>query len=194
MINSERSEFDRELRHGVASNKWFLRGLGGLSLVAGVLSILMPHIATLTAELLFGVLLCVVGVGSLLSILCKDRGPSLTASLLGGILSLATGALLLSYPLSGIVALTTLMAAYFAASGLVRIYFAWTAQGATGRGWLGFGGALSLVLAALILFGLSSSAFWILGMLLGIDLVFHGIGLIGAVEIAVNREDPGDAT
>jgi uncharacterized membrane protein HdeD (DUF308 family) len=70
--------------------------------------------------------------------------------------------------------LTILLAAYFAAQGIVTIIAAFKFSG-TGTMWLMLlSGIVSLVLAWMIFSGFPGSAASMLGLLLGINLIFTG--------------------
>ncbi len=47
-----------------------------------------------------------------------------------------------------------------------------------GRGWMVAIGVISIVLGVIVLVALPESAFWVLGILLGIDLIFFGAAQI----------------
>ncbi|HZX22426.1 MAG TPA: HdeD family acid-resistance protein, partial [Woeseiaceae bacterium] len=72
---------------------------------------------------------------------------------------------------------------FLVASGVLKLWFASRLQRTAGRGWMIAGGLLSVVLAALIGFGLPGSAMWVLGLFLGVDLIFYGITLLAIARI-----------
>ena len=79
---------------------------------------------------------------------------------------------------AGILTLTILLAAYFAAQGIVTIVASFKFSG-TGTMWLMLlSGIVSLVLAWMIFNGFPNSATWMLGLLFGINLIFTGFFFI----------------
>jgi uncharacterized membrane protein HdeD (DUF308 family) len=95
------------------------------------------------------------------------------ASALIGILA---GLVLLAHPGSGAVSLTLVLTAFFFAEAVASIMFA-LAHRRQLRSWglLAAGGVLELVLAVVVLAGLPGTAAWVLGLLVGIDLLFAGV-------------------
>jgi uncharacterized membrane protein HdeD (DUF308 family) len=105
-------------------------------------------------------------------------GRWLTA-LLGAALAVL-GIALLADPLTGLVSLTFAVGVMFAVMGGLRLAIAVRLRPAEGWGWMLGSGALSVLLALMILFTLPASALGLLGILLGVDLV-----TAGAVSIAL---------
>jgi uncharacterized membrane protein HdeD (DUF308 family) len=81
-------------------------------------------------------------------------------------------------PLAGILSLTLVVAAYFAAQGVVQIITALTHRHAIPSWiWMLFSGVVNIVLAALIFSGWPGTAEWTLGLLFGINLLVWGLSL-----------------
>src|SRR6056297_684906 len=163
---------------------------GLASIVLGAIGVASPFVLTLTAELLFGAMLAVLGAVQIFrGLFGGDVGPRWWTVLFGAVAP-AGGAVLLLYPFEGVLLLTAVLATYFLIGGALKLYAAWRmgSGGADvpglfairGRGWLAVAGALSLVLGLLLALGLPQTAAWALGLLLGIDLLF-----LGASEIAL---------
>ncbi|WP_299046405.1 DUF308 domain-containing protein [uncultured Tateyamaria sp.] len=162
-----------------AQNRWLLGLVGIVTVVAGVIALAMPFLASLTAALIAGWVLIACGVVGLVTAVRRSAGWSLAASFVLSLVSILAGVMTLVLPGAGLLALTTLLIAYFAASGILRIYYGAGAL-QDGGGWMLAAGLLSLVLAVLLFFGLPFSAAWVPGVMLGVDLV-----LLGALQIAL---------
>lgn len=173
-----------EFADDIHENRWFFWVGGVLSIVFGVLAILMPYIATLAAELVIGAVLAMSGAVEAATAFKARRKTRIAMRFFLGLLSLAAGVLLLIDPLSGIFALTIVLTAFFLASGALKLYFAWKLHPEQGWGWMTFGGILTMGLGILVWSGLPGSAFWVLGLLVGIDLIFYGSTLIATVVVA----------
>lgn len=156
-----------------------LIGMGVLSLVLGALSLAFPFWATIGVELIMGVALIVIGIVELV----RARSLRLVArtgwATLFGVLAILAGALMLFFPLEGAITLTLVLAVFFLVGGALKSVAAWQLRPAPGWGWMMTSGVLSLVLGLLVLLAFPGSAFWVLGVLLGIDLV-----LFGAAQLA----------
>lgn len=161
------------LTTAVRDNQRWLLLLGVLMVLLGVAAILFPFVASLAMNMLIGWVLLFSGTLGILHAFRMRKWAGFFISLLGALLSLGLGSVLLLYPVTGIVSLTLLMAAFLFAGGLLRILLALRLRPFDHWVWLLFSGVLALVLAALILTQWSE-AVWILGILVGIDLVFAG--------------------
>lgn len=156
---------------------WFT-GLGIVFLVLGIAAIAFPLMATLSLEIAIGILFVVAGVAQAVQSFSIPRWGGFFLSLGLSALALIVGLLMLFYPLAGIITLTTLVAAFFLVTGILKTAFAFLVKPAIGWGLLLAGGLLSLALGLLILFQLAEAYPWILGLLLGIDFIFTGIWMI----------------
>ena len=74
-------------------------------------------------------------------------------------------------------ALTLLIAAFFLSSGLFKIIGALVSR-FKGWGWYFLSGLISLALGILILVHWPSSSLWVIGLFIGIDLIFVGWSLV----------------
>jgi uncharacterized membrane protein HdeD (DUF308 family) len=74
-----------------------------------------------------------------------------------------------------------LLTAYFIVHGIASFIFAFSIKEHTGR-WvlMLLGGIIDLVLAALVIAGLPNTGTFILGLYVGINMLFTGFGLIFA--------------
>ncbi|GGC00539.1 hypothetical protein GCM10011363_16430 [Marivita lacus] len=180
---------DPDMEHmGRFKTTLWIVGVG--TLILGVLAIIFPLAASLAAELLFGGVLLALGVLQVGRAVFSGDIDSRLWVMVFGLLSLLAGAILLLFPLQGVVTLTILVASYFIVGGVLKLAGAWqlspprrrkNAQAEMpGWGWLALSGAVSLLLGLVLFFGLPGTAVWALGLLIGIDLA-----LLGASEIAL---------
>ncbi len=175
---------------------WLLFLIEGLVLVVlGVLAMLVPPIASLAATILFGWILLVSGSVGLFTTFWGRQLPGFWWSLISAVLGIAAGAILLVWPLNGIYALTLLLIAFFFVEGVVSIMFAIEhSRQLSGRwGWMLASGIMDVILAVVVYLGLPWSAFWALGILLGINLIFGGVSLTAMALHARSSVPPGTA-
>lgn len=173
------------------THRWLLIALGVVSIVAGALAILMPLLGTITAAFVAGAALLVSGIAGLFTAYRRHEGWQMAAAFFLSLLAIAAGVLIFLQPVAGVLALTTLVIAWFAASGVLRLYYGAKNMG-DGGGWMIAVGVLSLALAVLLWFGLPFSATWILGVLLGVDLLLWG-SLMIAFAARIRRHGPQPA-
>ena len=148
--------------------------------VLGAAAIVVPSWATLTVTIFLGWLFLFGGLVGLITTFWLKRAPGFWWSLLSAVLAVVVGALLISWPVSGAMSLTLALLIYFVAEGIFSIMFGLAHQRTLpGRwGWLVLNGIIDLFLVGVILFGLPDTSAWILGVLVGIDLVYGGSSLI----------------
>lgn len=161
-----------------AANRWLLMLVGAVTVLAGLVALLMPFLASITAALIVGWVLIASGVVGLVTAFRRREGWALAASFALSVVAILAGILMLVQPIAGVLALTTVLIGYFAATGVLRVYHGVRAFG-SGGGWMIAIGVLSLLLAALLWFELPFSAAWVPGVLLAVDLIVWGAVQIG---------------
>ena len=155
---------------------WLL-GLGILLSVLGLLLIAAPALGTLAIDLLVGWFLIIGGIAQLIHAFMEKAWRGFLLELASGLLYLVVGILLVFYPMAGAQALTIFLAAFLMVEGIVRIAMAMRVRPAQGWGWLLFGGIVTVILALLIWMQWPASALWVIGLLVGINLLFTGWSL-----------------
>ncbi|KPP85813.1 MAG: hypothetical protein HLUCCO07_01820 [Rhodobacteraceae bacterium HLUCCO07] len=178
---------DREITDATAPRglKTWLWIAGIVSIVMGVLAVLFPFAATLAAELVIGAILVASGLLELVRAFAMRHNGSLAWNALFGLAALVTGGILLAWPMQGIVTLTIVLGVFFLLGGAFKLVAGFGLRPFPGWGWIGFSGALSVLLGLLLLFGLPGTALWAVGLLVGIDLIFLGfaeIAMASAIE------------
>ena len=155
---------------------WVLWVMGGAAVLAGVLALFMPLVATLAATTLAAAMLLLSGTVGLFAAFRREGGGAIAAGIAISVLSVIGGLLMLFMPLAGILAISTLILAYLAFSGGMKLWYALRAGGEAmpGRGWMIASGALSLLLAAVLWFQLPEAALWLPGLFLAVDLLMYG--------------------
>lgn len=152
--------------------------LGVLAIVAGIAAILLPQVAAFTVELVLGVLLVLDGVCQGIQAFELGQRRGFGWKLFSAIVALGVGVILLVFPLSGVLTLGLLIGAFFVASGVLRMLLAYRLRGLVGSGWLLFVGVLSVVVGGSILVWWPHAAAWLVGVLVGVDLMLGGAWLI----------------
>lgn len=163
---------------GLTSFKSLLYFEAILFILLGIIGIAVPQFFTIGIEILVGCLLIGAGIVQLVRLFQAKDAPGFWGTFLGAIFSMILGALFLIYPIAGILSLTYLLILYFLIDGIAKIYFSFQLKHFQKWGWILFSGLLSLALAILIFTGLPGSAVWVLGLLVGINMLFFGFSLI----------------
>jgi uncharacterized membrane protein HdeD (DUF308 family) len=157
----------------------WLYATGAASMIAGVLAILIPAVASVTVAILVGWLLLVVG-GVALAHAWSVRAPGRGIRIVNALLMAIAGISLVAFPLTGTFTLTFFLAAWFLITGTVNLFAAITQRDEPGARMLGLHGAVSLALGVLIVADLPSSADWAIGLLVGVNLVFFAVRCFAA--------------
>ncbi len=156
---------------------WFL-ALGILFMLFGFLLMILPTFGSITFELLFGLLLLVLGISELALAFQARKWTGCIFLLLGGILSIIAAVILLFNPIGGLIAITLLLGLYLLIHGLIGLFRAITLKPGYSWGWLLFDGLISILLGLLIISAWPMDSTWVVGLLFGIDLLFGGITFI----------------
>lgn len=152
---------------------------GLLAIAAGIGSILVPAVASVTTSILIGIVLLVTSVAIGIGALAVDGlGRKLLRGLVA-VLTFAAGLYLLVAPLDGAFTLTVMLVIWFVAVGITRIATGLAELGVPGAGYTILAGGVSLVLGILIGSELPSSADWAIGLLVGIDFLIYGALALG---------------
>jgi uncharacterized membrane protein HdeD (DUF308 family) len=171
---------------------WVLFLVEGIVLVAlGLLAIVLPPIATLAVEILFGWLFLISGIVGLITTFWMRQAPGFWWALLSAALGIAAGIVLLAWPLSGVLTLTLILIVFFTLEGVASIMFALEHKRELSGRWglMLASGLVDLIVAGIILAGLPGTAAWAIGILVGINMVFGGSALI-AMAMHAREIDP----
>jgi uncharacterized membrane protein HdeD (DUF308 family) len=152
---------------------WLFLALGLVSIIVGFLAISATFVATLASVMVFGVLLLVAGIAEVVHAVMVRNWRGFALHLLSAALYLIVGLFMLEDPVRAATVLTLLIAAGFFVAGLLRIVFS-LAERFPAWGWVVLNGVIDLILGGIILSGWPESSLWVIGLLLGIDLLFHG--------------------
>jgi uncharacterized membrane protein HdeD (DUF308 family) len=160
--------------------KWgWIVALGVVYVVAGFVALGSVMAATVASVLVVGVMMIIAGVFELFSAFqIKSWGKFLVWALLG-LLYIVAGFLTFDNPLLAAVLLTLLLGASLLASGVVRIFLAFSMKRESPWIWVALSGFITLLLGVIILARWPVNSVYILGLFLGIDLIMAGAGWIG---------------
>ena len=93
-------------------------------------------------------------------------------------LLLISGGLMLFYPGTGVATVGLLLAIYLLFDAMASFTLAQTIHPARGWGWMVFNGIVSVILATLFLVGWPATSLVLVGLYVGISLVFDGVSLV----------------
>jgi uncharacterized membrane protein HdeD (DUF308 family) len=102
------------------------------------------------------------------------------------------GGYLAFLPLAGVLTLTILVAALFLADGLLEVIMAFRVRHHKGWGWVLVSGLVAIAAGVLIALQLPYSATWVIGVFVGIKMIFAGWSFI-ALALGGHRSDVSTA-
>ena len=195
VVDEVRKAAHKELRQMRKDWGWLLALGIGLVLI-GMAALSVPLLATgLTTVAIvatIGILMIVAGAAQIVSGFSCENWSGVFLSIALGLLYGVTGFFILENPLEGAAALTLLIAAFFFISGIFRIIFA-LRERFPAWGWTLLNGAVTLILGIIIWRQLPESALWLIGLLVGIDLIFSGWTWIMLAFAVRNVPEPESA-
>jgi uncharacterized membrane protein HdeD (DUF308 family) len=155
---------------------WYLLQ-GVLMIVAGILALVYPLVASVAMVFLLGWILIISGVLQGIGLIGARDVPHYWLSLISAVLAIVIGLLLLRQPDSGLLLMTVLLIVYFMVEGISKVIFALTIRPFPNWGWVLASGIVGIVLAVYLWANMPVSSEWVLGVLLGILLVSEGVAL-----------------
>jgi uncharacterized membrane protein HdeD (DUF308 family) len=175
LLNGDRATFLREFQHLRSSWFWFFL-LGLVLVTCGTLAIIFPAVTASTsilATVVLGVCLMVAGVATIITSFWAGRWSGLLLQLLVGILYVVVGYEISDQPLKGAAMLTAFIAAMFVVLGFFRIVAALVIRFPY-WGWALLNGVVTLLIGVIIYRHFPESALWVIGLLVGIEMLLHG--------------------
>ena len=184
-MKNERPNLTLEIRQmqqkmlGYLQTHWKLFAAEGIFfIILGTIAIIVPHIFTLAIALFLGWLLLIAGIIQIIRALSMINMPGFNLWFFIGLLQAVIGYFLVTEPSEGAMTLTMLLTVFFALEGIAKISLAFMMRPLARWNWVMFSGSTSLLLAIIILMGWPGTALWVLGLLVGINMIFLGWTLL----------------
>ena len=156
--------------------KWLVVGV--LSVVFGVFVLANPIAASVAVTIVAGWLFLIGGGIQVWAGIGAEETSSKVMGIGLGALMILLGISLAFEPLQGMLSLATLATIFIALNGIMRLVTSWRMR-STPLFWpMLISGAVSILLAGYILANFFNVAPQLLGILLGVELLFNGAGLI----------------
>jgi len=160
-----------------ASWAWYL-ALGLTMVVVGALAVALPGVTGLGVTLLLGWLMIIGGVVQALHAFSAPRWVGFFVQAMAAVLYLLVGYLVLANPLASMLTLTILLTAFLLAEGFFRIVLAFQLRPATHWGWIALSGGVAVLLGMMIWTGLPGDSLWVIGTLVGVNIIVNGASTI----------------
>ena len=151
---------------------WFLAFGIGLVLL-GFLAIVRSVAATVVSTLFFGWLLVMAAGIEVVQAIMVRKWAGLYHHWLAAVLFGVVGVLMIWRPVASAEVLTLLMGAFFLVAGLFQLITPFVVS-LPDWGWHALNGLITLVLCILVLAQWPVSGLWVIGLFVGIELIFYG--------------------
>lgn len=176
-VESRVQELDHALDKLGDNWGWFV-ALGAAQLILGIIALGYVFAATLVSVLFIGILMIIGGIGQLVQAWRIKHWAGFLLWTLGGVLYLIAGIIAVTNPVLGASFLTLLFGATLIGTGALRLWIWFNNRAQRGWQWIAFSGFITVAVGVLIAAGWPGNSAWILGLLLGLDLLFHGWTLL----------------
>jgi uncharacterized membrane protein HdeD (DUF308 family) len=164
-----------ELQHMKRQWCWFLL-LGILLVVGGTAAIIVPSVtvaASLVAVIVLGLVLMISGVGIMIGSVWAGKWSGMLLHLLVGVLYVLVGFLITDRPWKADAVITLYLAAIFILLGGYRIVAALAVRFPQ-WGWALLNGVITLLAGIIIYKHFPESSLWVIGLLVGLEMLFNG--------------------
>ena len=155
---------------------WFL-AFGIVLLVLGIAAIVRSVSATVASMVFFGWLLVFAGIIEFVDAFMVGHWAGFFLHLLAAILFGITGILMVARPVISAESVTFIMGIFFLIGGLFQLIGSFVVS-LPGWGWQALDGIITIILGALVLAQWPASGLWVIGLFIGIDLIFYGFAWI----------------
>ena len=159
--------------------KWAaITAFGVLLVVLGFAALFFSLIATIVTVTLNGVLFLIAGAAEVGIGMHSRTWGRFFLWVIGGLLYIAIGLLCIVNPILASVALTLVLGAALIAAGLVRAFLAFQLPADQPRALIFVAAGVTILLGLIIVSHWPLDSIYVLGTLLGVDLLFHGVGWV----------------
>jgi uncharacterized membrane protein HdeD (DUF308 family) len=171
--------------------KWgWIVALGALFVVGGVVALFNVFAATFVAVIYIAAAMVVAGGWEIITAFqIRPWGRAVLWGVVGA-LTLFAGVAAARFPIFAAMSLTALVGGLLIVGGIVKLVLAYQLRDLSRWELIALAGALSLLLGVLILAEWPVSGFYVLGLFLGVNLLFEGVGWV-AMGLAARPAERG---
>jgi uncharacterized membrane protein HdeD (DUF308 family) len=155
---------------------WYLVQ-SGLMIIAGILALAYPAVSSVAVVFFLGWLLIFAGILQGISLIGTRHVPHFWLQLISVVLFVIVGVIFLRHPGESLLTLTLLLIVLFMVEGISKVIFALTIRPLPNWGWVLASGIIAILLAFFLWASIPVTAVWLIGVLLGIELISEGVAL-----------------
>lgn len=175
---------------GDLQEKWgWLLALGIAFILLGTIGLGMTFALTMVSMVFFGFLMLFGGAFQLVQSLRCKGWQSIVLHVLVAVAYLIGGLIIITNPMLASSIITMMIAAVLIAVGMMRIVMAIQMKGVKSW-WIPLvSGLLSLIFGGMIMTAWPVSGMWLIGLLIAIDMIFHGWGYVALALVAKDANE-----
>ncbi|MGZ8174307.1 MULTISPECIES: HdeD family acid-resistance protein [Methylobacter] len=177
-INIEIQHIQQQMQEYLQMHWRLFLAEGIFFIFLGLCAIVIPQFFTVAIVVFLGWILLFGGIVHVSRAFVFVNMPGFGWWLFMGVLQVTVGYLFITKPVAGALTLTMLMTVFFALEGVAKISLALMMRPLANWGFILFSGITALVFALIIWISWSESAQWLLGLFLGINMIFLGWSLV----------------
>jgi uncharacterized membrane protein HdeD (DUF308 family) len=159
--------------HPLRDQWWCFLLLGVALVVLGSVCIVEPLVPSLASVIFLGFLLLAGGIIQIVSSVWAGRWSGTLLHILIGVLYLVVGYMVIDAPGLSLLVLTKFIAIFLIIGGVFRIVSALMVR-FHHWGWVLLNGGVTLFLGIVINRQLPEAALWVIGLFIGIEMIFNG--------------------
>jgi uncharacterized membrane protein HdeD (DUF308 family) len=165
------------MREKVKGHSFWYLVQSGLMILAGILALVYPAVSSAAVVSFLGWLLIISGVLQGISLIDARHVPYFWLQLVSLVLFVIVGMLFLRNPGASLLTLTLLLIVFLMVEGVSKVIFSLAIRPFPSWGWVLASGVVGLLLAFFLWASTPVAAIWLLGVLLGIELICEGTAL-----------------
>lgn len=177
-INIELQHVQQQMQEYLQVHWRLFLAEGVFFIILGLCAMVVPQFFTVAIVVFLGWILLFGGIVHISRAFVFQNMPGFGGWLFMGFLQVLVGLLFINKPVASALTLTMLMTVFFALEGVAKISLSLLMRPLANWGLMLFSGLTALFFALIIWFTWSESAHWLLGLFLGINMVFLGWSLV----------------
>ncbi len=167
---------DRTAMETLRAKSGWIVALGIVYVIAGLIALSSVAFATRVTVFVVGIMMLISGIAEVINAFQFRSWGKFLLWLVVGLLYIAAGLVTFGNPLLAAAVLTLLLGIALAVSGAMRIILGLSMR--EGMSWVVLSGMVTFLLGLVILLHWPVSSLFVLGVLLGVDLLIIGLGWI----------------
>ena len=174
------------------ASQWSMT-VGVLQIIVGAIALYYALFATITTVYLIGTALILGGIFQGISAFSARKWSAALLDVLSCVLYLVAGFATFRQPIIAAAAITLVLASIFMFQGVLRIVGAFALRPQMRR-WVFLNGLVTFALGLIVFAEWPASATWLIGIMIGVDLVFSGITMVtGGAHLHRMTSEPKSA-